>query len=74
MLYFSATEQYQLFSVRLNDCIKAGSINHYNKFKMPEVRAEALAIGSNKLVALCSDNHLRVWDSQSCQSLKSIHI
>lgn len=34
-LYFSATDQSTVFSVRLVDCINAGTINHYNKFKMP---------------------------------------
>lgn len=34
----------------------------------------ALAIGIRKLVALCSDNHLRVWDCDSCSVLKAIYI
>ena len=41
---------------------------------MPEVRAVALAICSKKLVALCSDNHLRVWDCHSATPLKGIYI
>jgi len=73
-LYFSATEQFQLFSVKLKDCIKSGTIGHYNKFKMPEVRVIALAISNPKLVALCSDNHLRVWDNETCAPLKAIYV
>ena len=41
---------------------------------MPEVRAISLAAGSKKLVAICSDNHLRVWDCDSCAVLKAINI
>ena len=41
---------------------------------MPDVRAVSLAIGIRKLVALCSDNHLRVWDCDNCNVLKAIHI
>lgn len=73
-LYFSATEQFTLFSVRLADCVKTGSINNYGKFKMPEVRVVALAVGGGKLVALCSDCNLRVWDSESGAPLKGISI
>jgi WD40 repeat protein len=73
-LFFSATDQFTLFSVRISECIKTGNISHYNKFKMPEVRASALAVGGRKLVALCSDNHLRVWDTETTTALKSIYI
>lgn len=41
---------------------------------MPEVRATALAITNRKLVAICSDNHLRVWDCDSCAPLKAIYV
>jgi hypothetical protein len=62
-LYFSATDTSTLLSVRLPDCIRAGSIKEYTKYKMPEVSAVAiaLAVGAGKLVALCSDSYIRVW-------------
>lgn len=74
ILYFSATDCYNLFSVKLADSIKSGHIVYHNKYKMPEVNVTSLAIGSNKLVALCSDSNLRVWDCDSSSALKGIAI
>lgn len=61
-----------LFGIRLADCIKAGTISHYTKYKMAEVKTSAIAVGANKLVALCSDSHLRVWDIETATVLKGI--
>ncbi len=41
---------------------------------MPEVSVVAMGVGLNKLIALCSDNNLRIWDCQTTASLKGIAI
>lgn len=46
----------------MSECIKAGNIVNYVKYKMPEVSVVAMGVGLNKLIALCSDNNLRIWD------------
>lgn len=74
VLYFSATDHPSLLAIRLPECLKAGYIPNYIKFKLPEARAIALAAFHNKLVALCSDSSLRVWDSDSGSALKGIAI
>jgi hypothetical protein len=73
-LYFSATDHPTLLAIRLPDCLKAGTITNYTKFKLPEGRPLALAVSRNKLVALCSDNSLRVWDADSGATLRGIAI
>ena len=60
--------------MRLNECIRSGAINGYTKYKMPDVSAISIAVGAGKLVAVCSDNNLRVWDAESASPLKGIAI
>jgi hypothetical protein len=35
LLYFSATDHHQLFAINVADCVRAGVISNYIKFKLP---------------------------------------
>jgi hypothetical protein len=70
-LYFIATDQHFIYSINIPEAINAGAINNYTKFKLPpEVFATDLAINNTKLVALCTDYNLRVWDCDTANPLK----
>lgn len=52
-----------------------GSIVNYTKFKLPpEITALNITVDNNKLVAICKDSNLRVWDIESGNALKGAPI
>jgi WD40 repeat protein len=75
VLYFSATDHHQLFSLSIKDCIQTNTMPAFVRFKLPpEVLSICHAVSNNKLVAICNDNNLRVWDSDSGAALKGVSL
>lgn len=76
MLYFSASEQKNIYGIDLLETVKAGTIPNYVKFKIAanETQATHIATSHKLLVALCSDNVMRVWDRESTNSLRGAAI
>jgi hypothetical protein len=63
VLYFSATDHHQLFSFSIKECVQSNTMPAFSRFKLPpEVLSICHSVSNSRLVALCSDNNLRVWD------------
>lgn len=61
-VYFTASEQRNIYSISIYESAKNGAINSYNKFKISaEAEAIDLVVSDRVLVGLCNDKVLRVW-------------
>ncbi len=62
-LFFTAIDQHNIYSIDLEDSLRAHTITNYNKYKLPlEVNITVISSTKRKLLGICQDGHLRVWN------------
>ena len=75
ILFFTATDHHSLFALSLPEAVRLRSINQFVRFKLPQdVTPLTLALAPNELVAPCSDNNLRVWDTNTTNPMKGAEL
>lgn len=79
-MYFTATDQNCVFAINLAQCIQTANVNsavisNYTKFKIvQEVGIIDILASNSRLIALCFDYNLRVWDTESNTALRGATI